>query len=71
MILSGPTTWENSYLSRLMKYPEVGWLYGSLPTKIIGSGRQTALLPAVDREEATRRTDLFLEKTVTSEIFQS
>ncbi|MEE9569412.1 MAG: hypothetical protein V3W37_08505 [Candidatus Binatia bacterium] len=54
-----------------MKYLEVGWLYGSLPTKIIGSGRQTALLPAVDREEATRRTDLFLEKTVTSEIFQS
>jgi collagenase-like PrtC family protease len=53
MILSVPTTWENNYLSRLKKYPEVGWLYGSLPTEIVGSGRQTALLPAVDREGAS------------------
>lgn len=53
MILSVPTTWENSYLSRLKNYPEVGWLYGSLPTEIIGSGRQTALLPAVVREGAS------------------
>jgi len=52
MILSVPTTWEESYLEKLKQYPEVGWLYGSLPTEIVGSGRQTALLPAVDREKA-------------------
>lgn len=52
MILSLPTTWEESYLVRLKKYPEVGWLYGSLPTEIVGSGRQAALLPAINRERA-------------------
>lgn len=54
MILSVPTTWEESYLVRLKKYLEVGWLYGSFPTEIVGSGRQAALLPAVDREKASR-----------------
>jgi len=53
MILSVPTTWEDNYLVRLKEYPPVGWLYGSLPTEIVGSGRQTALLPAIDRERAT------------------
>ena len=52
MILSVPTTWEESYLVRLKEYPEVGWLYGSLPTEIVGSGRQAALLPAINRESA-------------------
>jgi collagenase-like PrtC family protease len=52
MILSVPTTWEESYLVRLKEYPEVGWLYGSLPTEIVGSGRQAALLPAVNRDAA-------------------
>jgi collagenase-like PrtC family protease len=53
MILAVPTTWEASYLIKLKDYPEVGWLYGSLPTEIVGSGRQTALLPAIDRQKAT------------------
>lgn len=53
MILSVPTTWANDYLVRLREYPSVGWVYGSVPTEIIGSGRQASLLPAVDREQAT------------------
>lgn len=52
MVFSVPTTWEEDHLLRLRDYPEVGWLYGSLPTEIVGSGRQAALLPAVDREAA-------------------
>ena len=53
MILSVPTTWEEKYLLRLKEYPQVGWLYGSLPTEVVGSGRQTALLPSVNRESGT------------------
>jgi collagenase-like PrtC family protease len=53
MILSVPTTWENEYLFRLKEYPSVGWVYGSVPTEVIGSGRQAALLPSIGREEAT------------------
>ncbi|MFQ5851876.1 MAG: U32 family peptidase [Candidatus Binatia bacterium] len=52
MILSVPTIWDKDYLLRLKDYPQVGWLYGSLPTEIVGSGRQAALLPAVNRESA-------------------
>ena len=52
MILSVPTTWEEDYLLSLKECPEVGWLYGSLPTEIVGSGRQATLLPAVKRESA-------------------
>ncbi len=52
MSLSVPTTWENDYLVRVKKYPQVGWLFGSLPTEVVGSGRQTSLLPAVNRDGA-------------------
>jgi len=52
MELSVPTTWANDYLVRLREYPSVGWVYGSVPTEIIGSGRQASLLPSVDREQA-------------------
>ncbi len=53
MVLSVPTTWENDYLRRLKEYPSVEWVYGSVPTEVIGSGRQVSLLPAVDRDQAT------------------
>ncbi len=53
MILSVPTTWENDYLLRLKEYPNVEWVYGSVPTEVIGSGRQASLVPAVDRDQAT------------------
>lgn len=50
MILSVPTTWEDDYLLRLKEYPAAGWVYGSLPAEVVGSGRQATLLPTVDRE---------------------
>lgn len=53
MILSVPTTWENDYLFHLREYPSVQWVYGSVPTEVVGSGRQASLLPTVDRERAT------------------
>ena len=53
MLLSVPTTWDNDYLLRLREYPSAKWLYGSVPTEVVGSGRQASLLPTVDRERAT------------------
>ncbi len=53
MILSVPTTWEDDYLFRLKEYPSVGWVYGSVPTEVVGSGRQASLLPTVERDQAT------------------